>query len=52
MHVNIIYPANSCLQALLQAAVSEKEEWQQKAIRFEDACETLRVLSRSALQDT
>ena len=33
----------------MQATLSEKEEWQRKAIKFEDACETLRVLSRSAL---
>ena len=36
-------------QAQLQAALSEKEEWQQKAVKFEDTCETLRVLSRSGI---
>ena len=37
------------MQAQLQAALSEKEEWQQRAVKFEDTCETLRVLSRSAI---
>lgn len=36
-------------QAQLQAALSEKEEWQQRAVKFEDTCETLRVLSRSVI---
>lgn len=33
------------LQAQLQAAIKEKETWQQKADKLEDTCETLRVLS-------
>ena len=41
-HISVAF-----LQAQLQAALSEKEEWQQKAIKFEDTCETLRVLSWS-----
>jgi hypothetical protein len=36
----------SCMQAQLQAALIEKEEWQARPAKFEDTCETLIVLSR------
>ena len=34
------------MQAQLQATLIEKEEWQNRAAKFEDTCETLRVLNR------
>lgn len=33
-------------KAQLQAALSERDAWQQKAAKFEDTCETLRIVSR------
>ncbi len=33
-------------QSQLQTALSERDNWQKRAEKFEDTCETLRVLSR------
>ena len=43
---NSLFYTKFVLQAQLQAAQIEKEEWQNRAAKFEDTCETLKVLSR------
>jgi cell division protein FtsB len=35
----ILFQLHACMQAQLQAALIEKEEWQARAAKFEDTCE-------------